>query len=110
MNSIATPIPCHIATNWKDPHDEIAVILYLLPVGSKEVKPAYFSQTFSALPVSLALLWITFFFKNTHTFSYFYKVLYLSLVGSEGAYKILHVGGTACTPSWLCPIFITVCF
>ena len=64
--------------------------------------------TFSALQISLTVLWIT-FFKNKYIFIYFYLVLSLWLVGSEGAYKTLLARGTACILSGLCPIFIMVC-
>ena len=49
------------------------------------------------------------FFTNTNIFTYFYLVLYLQLIRSEGAYKIQPARGTACTLSRLCPIFIMVC-
>ena len=49
------------------------------------------------------------FFTNTNIFTYFYLVLYLQLIRSEGAYKIQPARGTACILSRLCPIFIMVC-
>ena len=50
------------------------------------------------------------FFKNTFPSIFFYLVLYLWLVGSEGAYKILLARGTACIFSRLCPTVTTVFF
>ena len=41
---------------------------------------------------------------------FFYLVLYLQLVGSSEAQKILPARGTAYIFNRLCPIFITVCF
>ena len=65
---------------------------------------------FSALQISLTLFSIIFFFKNGSTFIlFFHLVLYLWLVGSLEASKILLARGTACIFSRLCSISTVVC-